>query len=327
MATTNSSDGRGHLRFIDEIALEDAAGLKKAHESYGASWKKRGGIGAYMVMIRKFDRMEMCVKKYGGDIFKAVQDDPRAEGILDDIRDARRYLMLIESVLRERGIVEAGNHRDNLPEGGVPRSYSDLDNPDAHLVGAKAPEAVIGRREQKMRVIAKALELNDQLGLKYTNHIPDGACRCFRCLAMKEISATLHIKDCECENCYKAKLKITARAEARKRMDALLEKEGRYRAIWIDGEWAEAEQEIRDSIEKVAEAVKGKTLHLKGQPINKDSSIYARLEAQRQADHRVICSGCDDPAHYRGETSAEVTGIVQDQLKAEAAERALRTDR
>ncbi|KKN53701.1 hypothetical protein LCGC14_0599560 [marine sediment metagenome] len=190
MATTNSSDGGGHLKFIDAIALEDAAGLKKAHESYGPSWKQRGGIGAYMVMIRKFDRMEMCAEKFGWDIFKAVQDDPRAEGILDDIRDARRYLMLIESVLREKGIVEAGNHRDNAADGGVPRSYSDLDPPS----------------EANVLANVLALALNEELGIKCYAHKPDGACTCFRCLAMREISATPHTDGCKCVRCSEGQL-------------------------------------------------------------------------------------------------------------------------
>jgi len=183
MATTSD----GHLVHLDQIASEDAAGLKKAHQSYGASWKKRGGVGAYMVMIRKFDRMEICAEKHGWDIFKAVEDDPRAEGILDDIRDARRYLMLIESVLREKGIVKAGSHRDNAAEDGVVHS-----------------EAVMGRRELKTRVLTKAAALNEELGLDCSNgdeHISDAACRCFRCLAMKMLSAVPHIENCQCAVC------------------------------------------------------------------------------------------------------------------------------
>jgi len=128
MAQTTSD---GHLKFIKIITDEDAAGLIKAHESYGDSWKRRGGVGAYMVMIRKFDRMERAAEKNGWDIFEAVRADPRVEGILDDIRDARRYLTLIESALREMGLAEGGNHRDNVPE-----SFSDLDNPEAHLIAA-----------------------------------------------------------------------------------------------------------------------------------------------------------------------------------------------
>jgi len=177
MATTSD----GHLVHLDQIASEDAAGLKKAHQSYGASWKKRGGVGAYMVMIRKFDRMEICAEKHGWDIFKAVEDDPRAEGILDDIRDARRYLMLIESVLREKGIVKAGSHRDNAAEDGVPRSYSDLDDPRGVVAAAKA--------------------LNKELNIE---HEPDGGCNCAGCLGRHRLAQKPHVASCECLDCMSA---------------------------------------------------------------------------------------------------------------------------
>jgi len=298
----------GHLVHIEQIAKEDAAGLLKAHESYGPSWKKRGGVGAYMVMIRKFDRMDIGAEKYGWDIFKAVEADPRAEGILDDIRDARRYLMLIESALREKGIVEAGNHRDNA----VPRSYSDLD------VKIPMPTPAGGRpRPHAARVLDKAHSLNKELGMEC--HHPDGACRCFRCLAMKELTAAPHIKGCKCENCH--------RDELRKRIDALPEKEGRIKPLWLD---RPVTIKGAPSLNKTASArAVWRALHIKNQPVDEDSAEHAHLEACRREQHRKVCRGpgCDDPAHDRGETHAERTGIVQDQLRAEADERALRTGR
>jgi len=133
METTNNNKGDGHLKFIQEIAQEDAAGLIKAHESYGDSWKKRGGIGAYMVMIRKFDRMENGVRPHGFDIVKAVKADQRPEGLIDDIRDARRYLLLIESWLRELGLTKAGDHRDNQPKDRIHRVGSKCTRMDALL--------------------------------------------------------------------------------------------------------------------------------------------------------------------------------------------------
>ena len=65
--------------------------------SYGDSWKKRGGIGAFMMLARKFDRIEESVKNNGYDVFKAYGKDARDEGIIDDIRDLRRYLLLVET--------------------------------------------------------------------------------------------------------------------------------------------------------------------------------------------------------------------------------------
>lgn len=107
----SSDSGEGFLGQLDKIAAEDAAGLKKAYESYGPSWKQRGGIGAAMMMLRKFDRMEQRLKKLNWDIFRAIIEDDRGEGIIDDVRDARRYLLLIEAEMRARGFDRT--HRDN----------------------------------------------------------------------------------------------------------------------------------------------------------------------------------------------------------------------
>lgn len=99
------------IEHLDEIAEEDAAGLRQAQKSYGNSWKKRGGVGAYMMVVRKIDRMELQVEKNGWDIFGAIASDPRPEGVIDDIRDLRRYLILVEAEMRARGL--KAKHRDN----------------------------------------------------------------------------------------------------------------------------------------------------------------------------------------------------------------------
>jgi len=103
-----------NLEFVDDIAQEDAAGLKEAYKSYGDSWKKRGGVSAFMMLARKWDRLEPQCEKNGYNVFDAVANDPRAEGVIDDIRDLRRYLMLVEAELRAQGVEAASSkHRDN----------------------------------------------------------------------------------------------------------------------------------------------------------------------------------------------------------------------
>jgi len=111
MADFEKDSGEGFLEQLSVISSEDVAGLKTAYESYGPSWKQRGGIGAYMMACRKFDRMEQRLKKIGYDIFKGIVTDTRGEGLIDDVRDLRRYLMLIEAEMRARGFQRA--HRDN----------------------------------------------------------------------------------------------------------------------------------------------------------------------------------------------------------------------
>jgi hypothetical protein len=116
--------GEGFLELLPVVAQEDAAGLERAYVSYGPSWKQRGGVGAFMMLARKWDRLENQLKRLvpgeasqsglGAmpyDIFGHVIADQRAEGVIDDIRDLRRYLMLVEAEMRARGF--DATHRDN----------------------------------------------------------------------------------------------------------------------------------------------------------------------------------------------------------------------
>ena len=84
------------FNLIQNLANIDVAKLKHAQESYGDSWRSRGGVGAFMMLARKWDRIENQVSKDGYDVFKTIYDDPSDSGILDDIRDLRRYLLLVE---------------------------------------------------------------------------------------------------------------------------------------------------------------------------------------------------------------------------------------
>lgn len=85
---------------IETIAMEDAKLVAQKDAEYGASWKKRGGVGAFMVMSRKIDRLEEQCRRHGYDIFKAIRDDSTGESLVDTIRDLRCYLDLIEAESR-----------------------------------------------------------------------------------------------------------------------------------------------------------------------------------------------------------------------------------
>ena len=88
------------LEEVKELGQYDAEALSHAQESYGDSWKKRGGVGAFMMLARKWDRIENQTKKHNYDIFEAILADPSNEGIIDDIWDLRRYLFLVEAEIR-----------------------------------------------------------------------------------------------------------------------------------------------------------------------------------------------------------------------------------
>ena len=90
------------IRETEIISAEDWTSLDKAEQDYGDSWRKRGGVGAYMMLARKWDRIENQVVEKGWDIFKSIEQDIRTEGILDDIKDLRRYLLLVEAHMRTK---------------------------------------------------------------------------------------------------------------------------------------------------------------------------------------------------------------------------------
>ena len=87
------------FNIIRKLANLDVSKLEQADRSYGDSWRKRGGIGAFMMLARKWDRIENQVTKDGYDIFESIYNDPSDTGILDDIRDLRRYLLLVEGFM------------------------------------------------------------------------------------------------------------------------------------------------------------------------------------------------------------------------------------
>jgi hypothetical protein len=86
------------LRAVTDADVEQ---LIRKEAEYGSSWKKRGGVGAFMMVARKWDRLEVSVTGKGYDVFAAAENDPREEGVLDDIGDLRRYLLLIEAHIRD----------------------------------------------------------------------------------------------------------------------------------------------------------------------------------------------------------------------------------
>lgn len=86
-----------------EIAEEDVRVLEIKGQTYGDSWRKRGGVGAFMMLARKWDRLENQMESQGYDILTAGEKFyENEEGMMDDIRDLRRYLLLCEQHIREQ---------------------------------------------------------------------------------------------------------------------------------------------------------------------------------------------------------------------------------
>jgi len=99
-----------NLRFIEGIAKDDVDTLISKGETYGDSWKRRGGVGAFMMLARKMDRLENMAKDHGYDIFEAIKANPSEGGIMDDIRDLRAYLILVESEMMHQRVFDDKSH-------------------------------------------------------------------------------------------------------------------------------------------------------------------------------------------------------------------------
>lgn len=95
-----------HMKYLSTISDEDVRFLHEREQTYQGSWKKRGGVGAFMMLARKWDRIENMLNNY--DIFKAIADNPSGDDstVLAEIRDLRRYLLLVEAEMVARGSVK-----------------------------------------------------------------------------------------------------------------------------------------------------------------------------------------------------------------------------
>ncbi len=110
---------------VMEIATNDVHVLRNKDAEYGSSWQKRGGVGAFMMLARKWDRLETQCKEHGWDIFKACEDATKMEVALDTLADLRRYLLLVEEHVTAQW--EQPPLHQNEPE--LPREYVNPDLP------------------------------------------------------------------------------------------------------------------------------------------------------------------------------------------------------
>ena len=117
------------MELIRKISEDDLITLKEKGVAYGESWKQRGGIGAFMMLARKWDRIENQAKHGGSnmwDVFSAgiEQGVHTKDNILDDIKDLRCYLLLVEAEIRTRCSQESSRAKE---EAEASKSYIDQD--------------------------------------------------------------------------------------------------------------------------------------------------------------------------------------------------------
>lgn len=98
-------DLREALRFV---AKQDVNGCLRGETEYERSWMKRGGVGAFFTLVRSMDRLDsLCSRQPEGgdryDIFLHCLQSDGDTGVLNAVRDLRRYLLLVEAELVRQG--------------------------------------------------------------------------------------------------------------------------------------------------------------------------------------------------------------------------------
>lgn len=106
-----------HMDYLQDVVDEDVRHLVMKERTYGGSWKKRGGVGAFMMLARKWDRIENMVgEKLNGvrqyDIFDGISRNPTGDDgtLIAEIRDLRRYLVLVEAEMMAKHVVAKPSH-------------------------------------------------------------------------------------------------------------------------------------------------------------------------------------------------------------------------
>jgi hypothetical protein len=107
-----SKDDLNHMDYIATVSNRDVLNLQLKESTYRGSWKKRGGVGAFMMLARKWDRIENMLNegKFKWDIFTRIESDSDrgSDGtMIAEIRDLRRYLILVEAEMMAQGVVES----------------------------------------------------------------------------------------------------------------------------------------------------------------------------------------------------------------------------
>lgn len=132
------SDDMRYLQFLKTVVIQDINSLLEKEKTYQGSWKKSGGISAWMMIVRKLDRLSVLMKATpiptdeqiknagilqckqwlydiaeNGDVFKKITREETASGgvgrdgsIIAELRDLRRYTILVEAFLIEQGILK-----------------------------------------------------------------------------------------------------------------------------------------------------------------------------------------------------------------------------
>lgn len=100
--------------------------LYKKEQSYRGSWNKRGGVGAFMMLARKWDRIEAMAVEANYDIHAMIRNsdgDTEIEGAFADVTDLLGYLLLVMAHYRYAKMSEGPGDAPELPGSIEPLGY------------------------------------------------------------------------------------------------------------------------------------------------------------------------------------------------------------
>lgn len=161
-----------HMTYLQIVANEDVAHLIEKERTYQGSWKRRGGVGAFMMLARKWDRLEGMVEcdnvRY--DVFAAVSIGGMsgADGTaLAEIRDLRRYLLLVEAEMTARAANSPGGEK-----GDVLVKWHEIREEKLREIGLVDPHLERATREGISREVAKAKNFAEMYGARTVPRYP-----------------------------------------------------------------------------------------------------------------------------------------------------------
>jgi hypothetical protein len=153
-------------RHLGQIADADLNYIKNKDVQYDASWKKRGGTGAWFTIVRPMDRLVNFIEHRSEnryDLFAAIYSEGLAGldgSVLACVRDLRRYLLLVEAEMTERLETKP------VQEGLLGMDFAEMekrmaswvnnvteDDSMEDLYAKAAAEAGITRQEAKVRIL------------------------------------------------------------------------------------------------------------------------------------------------------------------------------
>ena len=80
---------------LEDYIFSNIELLRKKDSEYGASWCRRGGVGAFFTVWRKVDRLEEQLKRVQFNILDVNQDPASTESLDETMKDLMLYLALV----------------------------------------------------------------------------------------------------------------------------------------------------------------------------------------------------------------------------------------